>query len=383
MPLKLFHLSDLHIGKRVHEFSMLEEQKYILDEIISFADMHKPHAVIIAGDVYDKPVPSAEAVSLFDSFLTRLSQLDIKAFIISGNHDSAERVAFGSQLMSASGIYISPVYNSETSVHEISGGGVSANVYLLPFVKPVQCAGFFPESDVQSYTDAVRAAIEHMNIDVNKINILAAHQFVTGAKCCDSEELSVGGLDNVDASVFDLFDYTALGHIHTPQNVGEGIRYCGSPLKYSFSEAAHEKTVTVVNIDSKDKISFEYLPLVPLHDMREIKGTYDELTLKSAYENTAVDDFLHVTLTDEEYVYDAIARLRTVYPNIMRLDYDNARTKEIAAEVSQREKISSPADMLEELYELQNNQPMSEVQREYVAQLIEDVWKNPRASNDL
>lgn len=375
MPLRIFHLSDLHIGKRVHEFSMIEEQKHILDEILSLAEQYKPHGVIIAGDVYDKPVPSAEAVSLLDEFLTALSERKIKTFIISGNHDSAERVSFGCRLMSESGIYISHVFDGKTDSISLDGEGVSADIYLLPFIKPAVVSAMFPERKIESYTDAVKAAVESMDIDTAKINILAAHQFVTGASRCESEELSVGGLDNVDASVFDDFDYVALGHIHTPQNIGGKIRYCGSPLKYSFSEAAHEKSVTMIEISGKGEITSKLLPLKPLHDMREIKGSYDELTLMSNYENTAADDFLHITLTDENYVYDALGKLRVIYPNIMRLDYDNARTREIAAaEISQSAEISSPAEMLSELYKIQNNAEMSGVQKEYIDRLIKEVW---------
>lgn len=375
MPLRIFHLSDLHIGKRVHEFSMIEEQKHILDEILSLAEQYKPHGVIIAGDVYDKPVPSAEAVSLLDEFLTALSERKIKTFIISGNHDSAERVSFGCRLMSESGIYISHVFDGKTDSISLDGEGVSADIYLLPFIKPAVVSAMFPERKIESYTDAVKAAVESMDIDTAKINILAAHQFVTGASRCESEELSVGGLDNVDASVFDDFDYVALGHIHTPQNIGGKIRYCGSPLKYSFSEAAHEKSVTMIEISGKGEITSKLLPLKPLHDMREIKGSYDELTLMSNYENTAADDFLRITLTDEDYVYDALGKLRVIYPNIMRLDYDNARTREIAAaEISQSAEISSPAEMLSELYKIQNNAEMSGVQKEYIDRLIKEVW---------
>ncbi|MGN0623274.1 MAG: exonuclease SbcCD subunit D [Oscillospiraceae bacterium] len=376
MPLRIFHLSDLHIGKRVHEFSMIEDQRFVLDEILSLAEQYKPHAVIIAGDVYDKPVPSAEAVSLLDGFLTALSERKIKTFIISGNHDSAERVSFGCRLMSESGIYISPVFDGKTEGIQLDGDGVTANVYLLPFIKPAVAAALFPDRNTESYTDAVRAAVDSMDIDTDNINILAAHLFVTGASRCESEEISVGGLDNVDGSVFADFDYVALGHIHTPQNIGDRIRYCGSPLKYSFSEAAHEKSVTMIEIRGKGETEVKLLPLKPLHDMREIKGSYDDLTLKANYENTDTEDFLHITLTDEDFVYDALGKLRTIYPNIMRLDYDNTRTKEIAAaEISQSAEISSPAEMLGELYRIQNNAEMSDVQKEYIGRLIEEVWE--------
>ena len=286
--MKFIHLSDLHLGKRVNEFSMLEDQEYILTKIINIIDEQKPNGIIIAGDVYDKSVPSAEAVELFDDFLVRLSKRDLKVFVISGNHDSAERIAFGGRLMDKSGIFMSPVYNGEVEPIVLSDEFGEINVYMLPFVKPSNVRRFFPDSEILSYTDAVKVAVDAMNIDPSKRNILITHQFVTGAERTESEDVSVGGSDNVDASVFAAFDYVALGHIHRGQKCGGGdfIRYSGTPLKYSFSEANDSKTVTVVDIKAKGDISLEFVPLVPKRDMVEIKGTYEELTLKSFWENT-------------------------------------------------------------------------------------------------
>ena len=236
--MRFIHLSDLHIGKRVNEFPMLEDQEFILTKILNIIDEQKPDGVIIAGDVYDKSVPSAEAVELFDDFLVRLSKRDMKVFVISGNHDSAERIAFGGRLMDKSGIYMSPVYNGKIEPVALSDEFGDVNIYMLPFVKPSNVRRFFPESEITSYTDAVKVAIDSMNIDTAKRNILITHQFVTGATRTESEDVSVGGTDNVDVSVFDSFDYVALGHIHRSQKCGsEYIRYSGTPLKYSFSEA--------------------------------------------------------------------------------------------------------------------------------------------------
>ena len=283
--MKLLHLSDLHLGKRVNEFSMLEDQKYILSEIIQIVEKEAPDAVLIAGDVYDKSVPPAEAVELFDDFLVRLSRLGTQVFVISGNHDSPERVAFGGRLMDPSGIHMSPVYSGQVQPVPLTDAFGTVNIYMLPFVKPIHVRRFFPEAETGTYTDALRTAVEQMSVDPAARNVLITHQFVTGAWRSESEDISVGGTDNVDASVFDAFDYVALGHIHGPQHVGrETMRYCGTPLKYSFSEAGHQKSVTAVELGEKGSVQVRAIPLTPRRDMREIRGTYLELTAKSYYD---------------------------------------------------------------------------------------------------
>lgn len=373
--MKIIHLSDLHLGKRVNEFSMLEDQQYILTKIINVIDAEKPRAVIIAGDVYDKSVPSAEAVQLFDKFLVRLAKRNVQVFVISGNHDSAERIAFASKLIDQSGIHLSPVYDGTVIPTRLSDGENTVTFYMLPFLKPANVRRFFEDETIESYTDAMRVAVSHMDIDPSDINILITHQFVTGATRSESEDISVGGTDNVDASVFELFDYVALGHIHGPQKVGrETIRYCGTPLKYSFSEKDQEKSVTVVEIQSKENIEIRTVPLVPKHDLREIKGSYNALTLKSNYEGTATDDYLHIILTDEDDVPDAVGRLSSVYPNLMKLDYDNTRTRG-SAYIGRAENIEkkSEVELFAELYEKQNGQGMSEEQLKFSTELFEKI----------
>lgn len=377
--MKFLHISDLHIGKRVNEFSMIEDQKYILKQILSIAERGQADAVIIAGDIYDKPVPSAEAVQLFDHFLTELADQNKKVFMISGNHDSPERIAFGAQLMSGRGVYVSPVYDGTVSKIPLTDEYGELFIYLLPFIKPAvvrhalekELEGNLPES----YQEAVEIAVNRMEVDGQKRNILIAHQFVTGAKRAESEEVIVGGLDNVDAEVFDAFDYVALGHIHRPQQIGkETVRYCGTPLKYSFSEEEQEKTVTVIEFKEKGQIDLDTVPLYPLHDMRTLKGTYNEIMLKSSYPDVERDDYVKVILTDEEDIIDAMQRLRTKYPNLMQLEYDNSRTRqnqaiELIKDVDQK----SEMELFEEFYEKQNNQPMSVVQREYITHLLEEI----------
>ena len=437
--MKLLHISDLHIGKRVNEFSMIEDQKYILRQILTIADQQQADGVMIAGDIYDKPVPSAEAVQVFDWFLTELADRGKKVYAVSGNHDSAERIAFGAQLMRGRGVYVSPVYRGETAKYTLTDAYGEMNIYLLPFIKPAVVrhalegltdtdADFMQEevlsdaaekekpskvlpgscyeteksSEVssescyetekpskvssescyekekpskvspESYHDAVKIVIERMNVDTSKRNILIAHQFVTGAGRCDSEEVSVGGLDNVESEVFDAFDYVALGHIHSPQFIKrETLRYCGTPLKYSFSEADQEKSVTVVEFAEKGNIQLSTVPLVPLRDMRRIRGTYLEVTARTFYQEFNTEDYVQVTLTDEEDIPDGLQKLRIIYPNLMRLEYDNSRTKqshmiERAEDIEQK----SEQELFAEFYELQNNQPMNAEQAAFVAQLI-------------
>lgn len=375
--MKLIHLSDLHLGKRVNEYSMLEDQEYILKKILGVIDEEKPDAVIIAGDVYDKSVPSAEAVSLFDDFLVSLSGRKLKVFVISGNHDSAERIAFGSRIMDAGGIHLSPVYDGAVKPVTLRDGFGEVEFYMLPFIKPAHVRRFFPEREIASYTDALRCAVEAMQIDKVKRNVLITHQFVTGASRTESEEVSVGGTDNVDAEVFADFDYVALGHLHAPQNCdSERIRYCGTPLKYSFSEAKDSKSVTVAELGEKGSLSVRTVPLIPRRDMVELKGTYMDLTYRPFYENTTwQEDYTHITLTDEEDIPDAIGKLRTVYRNLMKLSYDNARTRGNAA-VTGAEAVErkTPFELFSEFYELQNNRPMSGEQSAFMAELIEKTW---------
>ena len=376
--MKFLHLADLHLGKRVNGFSMLEDQAHILRQILAILDDEQPDGVLIAGDVYDKSVPSVEAVGLLDGFLTELRARGVPVLLISGNHDSPERLAFGGRVMDSCGIHISPVYDgalAPVTLHDEFG---PVHVWLLPFVKPAHVRRWFPDADIESYTDSVAEAVAHMDIDTAARNVLVTHQFVTGGARSGSEELSVGGTDNVDSGVFAPFDYVALGHLHGAQHIGrETIRYAGSPLKYSFSEARQHKSVTVVTLGEKGDVQVRTVALTPLRELREIRGSYDELTARSFYEHTTYrSDYLHLILTDEQDVFDAMSRLRTIYPYLMTLDYDNARTRaaggmSVPAETERR----TPLELFEALYTRQNHQPMSEVQRAYIAQLMEQIME--------
>lgn len=422
--MRFLHISDLHIGKRVSEFPMIEDQKYILGQILDIARDHQVQGVLIAGDIYDRQSPSGEAVQVFDWFLTSLADQGKKVFVVSGNHDSPERLSFGARLMRGRQVYVAGVYDGQALRVELEDEYGALCVHLLPFLKPAQMryvlekeaagpggklpqprtpqdrrpeeenggtrsAGSGPGEEnrrpdpqdgsakiPESYQEAVSLAVSRMETDRARRNILVAHQFVTGAGRCESEEVAMGGLDNVDAEIFEAFDYVALGHIHSPQWVGrESVRYCGTPLKYSFSEAEQEKSVTVVTLKEKGNLELSLVPLRPLRDLRRIRGTYMEVTHPAFYQGGDGghrEDYLQITLTDEEDVIDGFMKLRTIYPNLMRLTYDNSRTRqdqtlEAAKELEQKSEL----ELFEEFYELQNNQPMSGEQRAFVRELIE------------
>lgn len=375
--MKIMHLSDLHIGKKVNEYSMLQDQIYILKEILQIIDDEKVETVIIAGDVYDRSLPPNEALELFDEFLYQLSGRNVNVFVISGNHDSPERISYCGRMMTENKIFLSPVYDGNVKPITLNDDYGEVNFYLLPFVRPADIRRYFPDENIENYTDAVKVAIDNMNVDFSERNILVTHQFVTGAELSESEDIIVGGTDNVSGEVFDGFDYVALGHIHREQTVGkDNIRYCGTPLKYSFSEAKHIKSVTILDFNDKGNIEYSKIPLTPFRDMREIRGTYYELTLKSSYESTNTEDYLHITLTDEEDIPDAIGKLRFIYPNIMKLDYDNLRTRG-SGTVDAIENIESksPFELFADLFKQQNNQDMSEEQEEIMRNLIDKIWE--------
>lgn len=383
--MKFIHISDLHIGKRVYEMSLIDEQEHILNQICDIVSGQRPEAVLLAGDVYDKAVPSGEAVVLFDGFLTRLSAICGHIFIISGNHDSAERMSFGARLMDSRGIHLSPVYNGSPEPITLTDRYGEVDIYMLPYIRPAHVRHFLPEDEkesIVSYDAAVRKAVEMMAPDSGRRNVLITHQFVTGAERSESEDVNVGGLDNVDASTFDAFDYVALGHLHRPQDCGdERIRYSGSPLKYSFSEVNDHKTITVVDLDQKGRLVRELVPLVPLHDWHDLRGTYEQLTSRSFYAGKPwTEDFVRITLTDEEDIPDAVGKLRTIYHNLMELRYDNRRTRLGNAPVGSAAGTDSktPLELFNELYERQNGDGISTQQESYLKSIMEKIWEEEK-----
>lgn len=375
------HLADLHLGKRVNGFSMMEDQEYLLNRILEIMEEEQPDGLLIAGDVYDKTIPPAEAVRLMDDFLTAVAAKHVPVFLISGNHDSAERVAFGHQLMQGSGIWISPVYDGTIRHHTLEDRWGEVNIYLIPFLRPSVVRSFFPDVEIEDYTDALRTIIEDLQVDTSRRNVVLAHQFVTAAgalpETCDSEQLSVGGLDRVDGSVFSPFDYTALGHLHGPQRVGsETIRYAGSPLKYSFSELHQKKSVTVAELRAKGETEIRQIPLQPRREMIELRGTFEEILEEARKKGELQTDYYHMILTDETDVVDALSRLREYYPNIMLLDYDNRRTRS-QKEVEQLDRVEerTPGELFAALYEQQNGQKMDSDRKEYLDGLIREIWE--------
>lgn len=375
------HLADLHLGKRVNGFSMMEDQEYILNRILEIMEEEQPDGLLIAGDVYDKTIPPAEAVRRMDDFLTAVAAKHVPVFLISGNHDSAERVAFGHQLMQGSGIWISPVYDGTIRHHTLEDRWGEVNIYLIPFLRPSVVRSFFPDVEIEDYTDALRTIIEDLQVDTSRRNVVLAHQFVTAAgalpETCDSEQLSVGGLDRVDGSVFSPFDYTALGHLHGPQRVGsETIRYAGSPLKYSFSELHQKKSVTVAELRAKGETEIRQIPLQPRREMTEMRGTFEEILEEARKKGGPQTDYYHMILTDEIDVVDALSRLREYYPNIMLLDYDNRRTRS-QKEVEQLDRVEerTPGELFAALYEQQNGQEMDSDRKEYLDGLIREIWE--------
>lgn len=374
--MKLFHLSDLHLGKRIHERSLIEDQRYILDRILELADAEKPDAVMIAGDIYDRSVPPEEAVSLLDDFLFRLSGIVNYILIISGNHDSAERLGFGGRILNRSGIFISLEFNAENYERVLKPVVIdddfgSVNFYLLPYITPAAVRAAKPDCDISGWNEMAEQVIADMNIDVSKRNILIAHQFVTGSETCESERVSIGGADNIDSYVFEPFDYTALGHLHGRQSAGKkNIRYCGTPLKYSFSEEKHHKSVTVVNIAEKGNIDISEIALdKPLRDWRTIKGQFADIISEEPS-----DDFIAAVLTDETEIYNAIGKMREYFPNILSLEYDNTRTRGVREFVGTKhfDKLS-PTDIFAEFYKRQCSGELNEEQLKTVTDIFTEI----------
>lgn len=373
--MKILHLADLHIGKIIYEQSLLEDQEYMLKQIEKIIEKEKIEAVLISGDIYDRSIPPADAVEVLDKFLNNLIKiLKVKVFIISGNHDSKERLNFGSKIFENDGLYIQTTYNGRIRKVELDE---KINIYMLPFIKPIEVKQYFENEKIETYNDAIKNIIENEKLDKTKINILMAHQFVTSGttnpETCESETINVGGLDNVDASNFSEFDYVALGHIHGPQKIGEEkIRYSGTMLKYSFSEVNHHKSVVIIEIKN-GKVDFKLEPLIPLRDMRKIQGPIEELVKKENYEGTNQQDYIKAIITNEEAIYDAIGQIRKIYPNTLSLDILNSKSYNSDMNIENFEKIKekSKFELFNDFYEFQNSVRLDEEQSEIIKKVIE------------
>ena len=369
--MKLLHVSDLHLGKRVYETSMIEDQRVILEQILNFA--RRADVTLISGDIYDRPVPPAEAVALLDDFLTRMHAQGSAVALISGNHDSAERIAFGGGLMGASGVYVSNVYDGTVRRVKLTDEHGDVYLHLLPFVKPSHVrAALGDEKKIENYTDAMDAVIAAMEIEPNARNVLLCHQFVTGAERSGSEEMSVGGLDDVSAQAFDAFDYVALGHIHKAQRLcGGRVRYCGAPLCYDFSEAGAQKAALLVELGGKGEMSVEPLPFTPLRAMRILRGSFAEVSDPALMS----EDYMEIVLTDEDDVPEAMGRLRALYPNLLHLRYDNARTRAGEMNLIAAKATRTPQEWMALLFAEQNGREMDEAQRALLDELVEEIWE--------
>lgn len=355
--MKLLHLGDLHLGKSLGDFDLTEDQEYLLNQLLEIVDKRSVDAVLIAGDVYDKAIPSEAATRMLDYFLSSLAKRNVYTYMISGNHDSDERLNYGSNLFESNHIFISTKYDGTLYKQTLKKGEEEADIYLLPFVKASQVRHYLPEAKIESYDDAVRAVIDNEEIDDSRCNILVAHQFVMG-KSEDPElggseslgTLSVGLVEKIGYDCFDDFDYVALGHIHSPQQVGrKEVRYSGSPLKYSLSEVNNEKSVSLITIDAEKKADVELVPIRPKRDLRHIKGKLRDLLAESNV--TAPDDYIYATLTDEEIINDAMGIFQQTYPHTVKIDYDNSHTREIEqVDISKIAENRSFEDLISDFY---------------------------------
>ncbi len=367
---KLLHISDLHIGKRLHGYDLIPDQREALSEIVSMAQENKADGVIIAGDVYDKNVPSAEAMSLFSEFIAQLAEIRMPVYIISGNHDNADRISYFSQILSVSGVYVSERFDGRLQTHTVSDEYGELKIHLLPFIKPTHVRPFYPDRKIESYEDAVRAVLENSPIDKNERNVIVTHQFIAGAVVCDSEERTIGTLEDIPASLFADFDYTALGHLHAPQKVMyDTVRYSGTPLKYSFSEASHKKCALLVEVREKGSVEINKLPITQPHDMREIEGSFEEL-MDMPYS----EDYIRAVLTENELLTDLRVSLQTRFPNLMQLVIrrEDRDYEETVAELEMTEKKSA-SELFFDFYTMRNGAFPDEERMELVRSILEEL----------
>lgn len=372
--MRFLHISDLHLGKRVYEYSMLEEQKNALWQVLSAVDEKNVEGLFIAGDIYDKSIPTIEAIELFDSFLVELSNRNIDVYIISGNHDSPERVGFGADFFKSKRIYISKAYDGDIQYVNKEDLYGKIRIHLIPFLKPANVRRFHQEMEIADYNSAIRTVVEDIKLCEEGRNVVLVHQFITGAVRSQSEESFLGGMDNIEYDLFDEFDYVALGHIHKSQAMGrQQVRYSGALVKYALDEINQVKSMTLVEIKGKGEVEIETIPIKPIHDMRRVEGTYMELTDRNNYVNTKVDDYLHVVLKDEEDVPDALRKLRVIYSNILKLEYDNTRTR-LKNSVIEGKGVrrKEPMEYIEELFRKQNNEDMTSEQATVLKNIMED-----------
>ena len=380
--MRILHLADLHLGKILQEQPLIEDQKYMLEEIIKKVQEENIEIILISGDIYDRSIPQTDAVDMLDYFLNKLiKDLKKQVFIISGNHDSKERLGFGNKIFENDGLYISSKYEGQIKKVELQDEYGKLNIYLLPFIKPVEVKKYF-EDEILSYDETIKKIIEKENIDETQRNIILTHQFVTcigeEVERTDSETISLGGIDNVDISNYDKFDYVAIGHVHRPQRIGrDTARYAGTMLKYSFSEVNHKKTIPIIDFKEKGNINIKLVELIPLRDMREIKGPIEELIKKENYKNTNTEDYIKAIITNEEPVYDAIGQIRKVYPNVLKLEIQNSKSSVSQNDEKEKElqniKNKSEVELFNEFYKFQNYTELNDEQTQVIENIVKEI----------
>ena len=389
--MKLFHLADLHIGKQVHNVSLLPDQRYILDQVLEAVKRERPDAVLLCGDIYDKPQISREAEKLYDRFLTDLTACGQPVFIISGNHDSAAHVGYFSDLLKKNELYTTaPEFTGVRGPVTLEDEYGPVHFWLMPFLKPVDVRAAYPEEDfpevkTDSYHNAIGSVVAQMDVDPSERNVLLAHQFVVksvgagqepGVEKTDSEVLSIGGLDGVGADLFDEFDYVALGHLHRPQKAGrETVRYSGTPLKYSFSEANDQKSITIVELGPKGDVRLDTLPLISMRDMRRISGSFAEVTDPVFYETQEREDYLEITLTDDSEVPGAFSRLRSIYPNLLSLRYEGTERSFDPSGITVKDlEETDPFDFVAGFFRDQTGKDLKPEQEDLLKGLMAELW---------
>ena len=377
--MKILHLADLHLGKVIQEQSLLEDQKYMLNEIIKKLQEENVETILISGDVYDRSIPQTDAIDLLDYFLNILiKDLKKQVFIISGNHDSKERLGFGNKIFENDGLFISSKYEGKIKKVELQDEYGKLNIYMLPFIKPIEVKKYFNDESL-SYDETIKKIIEKEDIDESQRNIILTHQFVTAigeqVERTESEVLTLGGTDNVDISNYNKFDYVAIGHVHRPQKIGrDTARYAGTMLKYSFSEVNHKKTMPIIDFKEKGNIDIKLVELKPLRDMREIKGPIEKLI--ENYEEENANDYIRAIITNEEPVYDAIGQIRKIYPNVLKLEVQNSKILsniEFKTENLQKVKSKSEVELFNEFYKFQNNIELNEEQINLIQEIVKEI----------
>ena len=377
--MKFFHISDLHIGKKLREMDISKDQEHIIQQIIKKADEYSPDAILIAGDIYDRSVPPASALNLFNDFITELESRDIKVFVISGNHDSPDRLQFGKSILKKNDVYIAGTFDGKLQKVELTDEYGDINIYMLPFIKPSTVSMFYKDEVIDSYDKAFRLVVEEAQVNQEERNVLISHQFVTyGSKepeTSESESIRIGGLDNIDVSAYEPFDYVALGHIHRPQKVGrETVRYCGTPLKYSFSEISSEKSITMVEMKEKKDISISKIPLTPLKDMRVIEDTLENLLHKPEYTKYS-KDYVSAIVIDEEELFDPIGQLRAVYDYLLLLEIKNTKSQYINEDIEYSADIKEkdPFELFKNFYYIQNNKEINKTQEKILLEVFAEL----------